>query len=124
MYIFTNILKTRLFLFLSTHFTLYNNQFGFHKKHSTKYALICLIDKITSAIENNEFTIGLFLDLSKAFDTVNHSILLYKLEPYGIRGLPLQWICSYLTHRKQYVCNNHCKSENMFIKCSVPQWSI
>ena len=65
---------------------IYEFQFGFRQGHSTEHALIEIVDKIKQAMDNNEITCGLFLDLSKAFDTVNHEILLYKLEHYGIRG--------------------------------------
>ena len=67
-------------------------QYGFRSNGSTNYAIIELVDKITKAIENNEFTVGIFLDLSKAFDTVNHDILLSKLYFYGIRGSCHAWI--------------------------------
>ena len=73
---------------------------------STNHAIIELVDKITKAIENNEFTVGIFLDLSKAFDTVNHDILLSKLYFYGIRGSCHVWIKDYLSNRKKIVKYN------------------
>ena len=66
-------------------------------------ALIFLVDKITNALENGECVLGLFLDFSKAFDTVNHDILFLKLEHYGIRGSALDLFKHYLTNRSQYV---------------------
>ena len=72
--------------FIEKHKILYLNQYGFRKKHSTILALITLTDKIKRVIDNGEYAIGIYLDLKKAFDTVNHDILLKKLEHYGIRG--------------------------------------
>ena len=68
--------------------------------------------------------LGVFLDFSKAFDTADHSILLQKLQCYGIRGLPLEWISNYLSNRKQFVVYDNCISEKHIIKCGVPQGSI
>ena len=75
-------------------------------------------------MDRNEFTVGVFLDLSKAFDTLEHRILLAKLEHYGIRGLALEWIKSYLSNRFQYVLFNGIRSDPCLIKCGVPQGSI
>ena len=87
-------------------------------------AILELVDHIHQRFENNEFTIGIFIDLNKAFDTVDHKILLEKLKFYGIRGLPLDWITSYLSHRQQFVqIGSHTSSLNE-IKCGVPQGSV
>ena len=68
-----------------------NNQYGFRAGHSTQQLVIELVDKTSQAIERKEYTVGLFLDLSKAFDTLNHHILLEKLQHYGFRGVALEW---------------------------------
>ena len=80
-----------------------SNQYGFRKNHSTALAVIDLHDKISTAFDRGEFSVGIFLDLSKAIDAVNHVILFDKLKHYGIRGLALDWIRSYFSNRKQYV---------------------
>ena len=103
---------------------LYKFQFGFREGHSPELALIYLIDRISNSLENNEYVLGVFLDFSKAFDTVNHDILFEKLEMYGVRGTALQWFRSYLNNRFQYVVYNGVKSDKKRITCGVPQGSI
>ena len=103
---------------------LFLNQYGFRKKHSTNLATIELTTKILQAVDNNEYTIGVFLDLAKAFDTVNHKILLEKPEHYGIRGITLQWSKNYLSNRKRIVEFKSQKSESLTIKCGVSQGSV
>ena len=83
-----------------------------------------LIDHIASAIDDHLHTLGIFLDLSKAFDTIDHEILLYKLSHYGIRGQALEWFKSYLTNRKQFVSINGSNSDYNDITCGVPQGSL
>ena len=103
---------------------LFDNQYGFRKHHSTALALIHLYDKLSSAIDNKKFTIRVFIDLSKAFDTVNHEILLAKLHHYGVRGTSLKWFESYLSDREQFVNYNGYSSSHKKVKCEVPQGSI
>ena len=122
--IFERIMYNRLLLFIEKHDILYENQFGFRKYHSTNTALIILIDKIVSAINEGDLVLGVCLDLSKAFDTVHHDILLAKLYKYGIRGKCYDWLTSYLFNRKQYVIFNNIESGQQKIKCGVPQGSI
>ena len=103
---------------------MYCCQFGFRKNHSTALSLINLVNKIAESIDRNEVTIGVFLDLSKAFDTPNHEILLDKLEHYGIRGVALEWVKSYLSERLQFVQFNQTSLSKCQIHCEVPQGSI
>ena len=110
--------------YINTHEILNDKQFGFRSNHSTSMAIIELVDKINTAVEKNETTIAIFLDLSKAFDTIDHNILLYKLEHYGFRGIVLDWFKNYLSNRKQYVSYNSCDSDLKDIICGVPQGSI
>ena len=114
----------RITEFVEQHNILYRCQFGFRKNYSTSHALIHLINKISSAIDQRETTVGVFLDLSKAFDTLDHQILFTKLEHYGIRDVALQWIKSYFSCRRQFVQINQTYSPTQTIKCGVPQGSI
>ena len=118
--ILEKLVYSRLIKFLSCCKILSDNQFGFRKKHSTNHAMIILIDQIIHAIDNHSHTIGLFLDFSKAFDTIDHEILLYKLSHYGIRGRALEWFRSYLTDRSQFTCVNNTTSSTKTIRCGVP----
>jgi len=114
----------RLICFLKAKSILYVRQYGFRDNMSTSMAVFELTEAITSAIDNHESTIGVFIDLKKAFDTIDHSLLLKKLFHYGIRGIAHDWLESYLTDRSQYVNFNGTKSNCKNIICGVPQGSI
>ena len=87
-------------------------------------ALIEIVDNIKTAIDNNKYVCGIFLDLTKAFDTVNHQILLDKLHHYGVRGIVHNLFKSYLSNRKQFVKVNNTTSEYLPTNCGVPQGSV
>ena len=126
--VFSKILERLVYTRILTHINernlLYKYQFGFRNEHSPNLAIIYLVDKISNALQNGDFVLGLYLDFSKAFDTVNHDILLKKLEYYGIRGVAYNWLQSYLSARTQYVEYNQSKSLSKCIKCGVPQGSL
>ena len=104
------IVYNRLYSFLDKCESLNPDQFGFRRSHSTDLALLKFYDRVSSALAAHEHVIGVFMDLSKAFDTLDHSILLSKLEHYGIRGIALQWLASYLSMRRQYTYYNSVNS--------------
>ena len=122
--ILERIMYNRLLAFINNNNLLYDYQFGFRNKRSPNLALIFLVDKISTALENGEYVLGLFLDFSKAFDTVDHEILFLKLEHYGIRGNALALFKNYLSNRSQYVVYNGLQSSKQRITCGVPQGSI
>jgi retron-type reverse transcriptase len=126
--VFSKILEkvfyNRILNYLNKNEILYANQYGFRKGHLTASALLDLYDKISEAIDKREVAVGVFLDLSKAFDTVNHNILFEKLEYYGVRGIALSWIKSYFSNWKQFVQFNNSSSTSKNITCGVPQGSI
>jgi retron-type reverse transcriptase len=110
--------------FIDKNKILSKHQYGFRKNRSTEHAIIDFVDKITKAIDKGKYSVGIFLDLSKAFDTINHRILIKKLEHYGIRGVPKKWFENYLCNRKQIVKYKDVQSEVMTIKSGVPQGSV
>ena len=119
------IMYNRLQKYLKDQNILYNKQFGFRTGHSTEHAIAQLVDQIYEAFEKNEYTLGVFIDLSKAFDTVDHSILIRKLELYGITDRNYAWIKSYLSYRLQYIqIDENSRTEFCVVKCGVPQGSI
>ena len=97
----------RLYKHLKEKDILYKKQFGFQQKHSTEHAILQLIDQVNNSFERNQFTLGIFIDLSKAFDTVDHKILISKLKNYGVRGNNLKWFESYLNNCKQFIAYNN-----------------
>ena len=118
------VFHKRLMSFLDKKQILYKSQYGFRKNMYTSLAILDLVEDITNATDDCKSTVGVFIDLKKAFDTVDHNILIKKLEHYGIRGLANKWACSYLENRSQYVCINDSNSDCMKVSCGVPQGSI
>ena len=105
----------RFYSFLTLHNSIYINH-GFRKNHSTIHALISLTDDIRNALDNNNIACGIFIDLKKAFETVDRVILLKKLSYYGIRGLANDWLKSYLNNRQHFVSMNGYDSSKLIIK--------
>ena len=120
--VFEKILFNRLYNFMKT--KLIDEQFGFRPKHSTSDLMIYLLEHISKLLSSGENCLVLFFDLAKAFDTLDHKILLKKLEQYGIRGIPLKLINSYLSERSQQVLVNGSLSSEKQMRIGVPQGSI
>ena len=112
--------------FLRVNNILYSHQYGFRKKHGTSHPVLHFLHNIYEALNKEipEYTLGVFLDLKKAFDTVDHKILLKKLDYYGFRGVSNHWFNNYLTGRKQYVSIDGINSELREINFGVPQGSV
>ena len=122
--ILERLVYDRLYTFLTDNSLLNNDQYGFRKFHLTEFAIIKLYDRVPSALAKHEHVIGVFMDLSKAFDTLDHDILLHKLYHYGIRGIPLNWFRSYLSCWSQYTIFNMAKSTMSSVRYGAPQGSI
>ena len=122
--IFEKAIYSRLYNFFSSKNIICDTQFGFRKMHNTSHAINYSVNKITNALEQNYHVLGIFIDLSKAFDTICHSKLLNKLENYGIRGNALKLIKSYMSDRYQFVKFNNSKSESRYVEFGVPQGSV
>ena len=119
-YLRTLSLSTLKLILIVKYNILYENQFGFQQYKSTSDATLKFTDFCSSAINNQEVTLFVFLNFSKAFDTIVHHILLKKLELYGIRGHMNSWFKSYLSNRKEYFEINECRSPDSQIKLGVP----
>ena len=111
----TNILHKKIF---------YDSQYGFRAKHSTELAIVELVDKILHNIYNKELPLAIYMDLSKTFDTLDHTILSNTLRYYGITDISLKWFMSYLSQRTQYAEVNCIKSSKRVIQTGVPQGPI
>ena len=114
----------RLTEFIDKYKLISDSQYGFRSNRSTSLAILDLIEELTSALDDNKYTIGVFIDLRKAFDTIDHGLLLKKMEHLGIRGVVNNWLSSYLNNRKQYVEINNVSSDLQNIICGVPQGSV
>ena len=122
--IFEKIMYRRVYEFVEDKNILYDLQFGFRMLHSTQHALADITEDIRCAIDDNMFALGIFIDLQKAFDTVDHEILLSKLHHYGIRGVANDWFRSYLNNRQQFVRIDDADSDTSYINIGVPQGSV
>ena len=121
---FSKILEKIMYNRLYKHLILYNNQFGFQENHSIDHAIIQLVDQISNSFEKNNFTLGVFMDFSKAFDIVDHVILIKKLDHYGVKGRNLLWFKSYLNNRRQFITHDNSNTSFANISCGVLQGSI
>ena len=118
------LFNKRLDTFLEANQVITSSRYGFRNKASTSHALLDLHVQLTKSMDEKLETIGIFIDLKKAFVTIEHSLLIKKLNIYGIRGVASSWITSYLDKRSQYVYYNDVKSDTLDISCGVPQGSI
>ena len=120
------IVSRQLVGFLNCHNLLYKHQYGFRAKHNTSQPVLHFTDNIFNALNQkpSATTLAIFIDLKKAFDTVDHNILLQKMEHYGIRGTSNAWFADYLSDREQFVSINGVQSDTLKMVCGVPQGSV
>ena len=115
----------RIYRHLKNNNLLFDKQFGFQLNNSTEHSILQLVNDISSSFGRGQYTLGIFIDLSKAFDTVDHEILISVLEYYGIKGKTLKWLKSYLSEQKQYISDLDVGKTSMCsIVCGVAQGSI
>ena len=122
--IIEKLIHLRLNLFLETRNCYYPFQFGFRLNFSTNNALMSIVENIQTQLDDGKYSAGVFVDLKKAFDTVDHNILLKKLDYYGVRGIANEWFASYLKNRKQFVSIGGHISSTQVIQTGVPQGSV
>ena len=122
--VFEKNVYNQIYEYFTENKLLYESQYGFRKFHSTELAALEMSDKITTHLDQGKIPLAIFLDLSKAFDTIDHTILIDKLRYYGLKGNSLNWFKSYLSNRKQYVEYNNSQSSYANVSTGVPQGSI
>ena len=122
--VFERVVYEQLYNYFAENNYLCENQYGFRKLHSAEFATLELVDRVTLALYKSNIGLALYLDLSKAFDTLNFDILLSKLNFYGVHGINLAWFKSYLENRQNYVEIYGYKSEITTSSLGVPQGSI
>ena len=122
--IFERVINARLVNFFTRNDVIIPGQYGFRSGHSTSMAIMDMVEKVRAAWADKDLALGVFMDLKKAFDTVDHDILLQKLEHYGVRGQASRLLSSYLKGRTQYVCYDGFESERGLVECGVPQGSV
>ena len=122
--IFEKLMYTRTNSFIDKEGILCSSQYGFRQKHSAEHAILDIVNKIQSDMDKGHFSCGVFIDLQKAFDTVNHDILLQKLDYCGFRGIISEWFSSYLRQRTPVTIVESQTSDSSSIDCGVPQGSV
>ena len=122
--VFEKVVYNQLYKYFKDNKLFYESQYGFRDKHSTELASLEFVDRVIHGMDNKKTPVSVFMDLSKAFDTLDHKILLNKLQYYGINDAALNWFASYVQHRTQFVEINNVKSEVLGIMTGVPQGSI
>ena len=122
--IFEKLMYTRTNSFIDKEGILCSSQYGFRQKHSAEHAILDIVNKIQSDMDKGHFSCGVFIDLQKAFDTVNQDILLQKLDYCGFRGIINEWFSSYLRQRTQVTIVESQTSDSSSIDCGVPQGSV
>ena len=122
--VFERVIHIQLTEYFYENRLLYDHQYGFRSSHSTEQAAVELVNRIITTMDNNDVPFSIFIDLSKAFDTIDHQILLYKLNFYGIKERALGLLESYLSGRKQYISINDTNSPHLYLETGVPQGSI
>ena len=122
--ILEKLMYKRLYTFLNNNNIIYNLQFGFRQQYSTSHALINITENIRKALDDGNIGYGVFVDLQKAFDTVDHKILLAKLNHYRICGVSDDWFKSHLSNHNQYVSINEYESGLAALNCGIPQGSV
>ena len=123
--VFDKVIHNRLTSYIQKHELLYSSQYVFRKEHSTQHAILDIANDIQTKMNQRLLSCGVFIDLKKAFDTIDHDILLDKLNHYGFRGLINDWFFSYLkNHRTQTTQVGHQISDKAVVGCGFPQGSI